>query len=291
MSHHPGSRRPPPPPTTNGLSFEDSPCVMSFEDSHAVGPFGVPHRTIPPSRKAPNKQLQAVFLRLSPSCGLSQARNHSSHAQRAQPTPSSALPTPAPRARRMYSLCGSRAARTSRTQATPGHTHMRHKPTRTTRAATRPLSLQRMRFGAWQSHAPEHSPSRQFVPRKRQTVTVTVFRGDKPATRSERVNSPTTLFFLHTPPVLAPPYDWHLTHAAWNLQRRIEHGNTTAAATPTIANQLRNKHRVAIWCQPEPNETFPRGWYTAKIIDPAPERHNQHTVQFDADASGMLPVF
>ena len=149
MAHRSGSRWPPPPPTTNGLSSEDSPCVMSFEDSHAVGPFGVPHRTIPPSRKAPNKQLQAVFLRLSPSCGLSQARNHSSHAQRAQPTPSSALPTPAPRARRMYSLCGSRAARTSRTQATPEHTHMRHKPTRTTRAATRPLSLQGMRFGAW----------------------------------------------------------------------------------------------------------------------------------------------
>ena len=172
MAYHSGSQRPPPPTTTNGLSFQDSPCVMSFQDSHAVGPFGVPHRTIPPSRKAPNKQLQAVFLRPSPSCGLTQARNHSSHAPRAQHTPSSALPTPAPRARRTYSFCCSRAARTSRTQATPGHTHMRHKPTRTTRTATRPLSLQSMRFGAWQSHAPEHNPSRQFMPRKRQTVTV-----------------------------------------------------------------------------------------------------------------------
>ena len=105
------------------------------------------------------------------------------------------------------------------------------------------------------------------MPRKRQTVTVTVFRGNQPATRSEGVNSPTKRFFLHAPPVLAPPYEWHLTHAAWNLQRRIEHGNTTAAATPTIANQLRNKHRVPIWCQPEPHETFPRGWNTAKIFD------------------------
>ena len=262
--------------------------MMSSEDSHAVGPSGVPYRTTPPSRKAPNKQLQAVFLRLSPSCGLTQARNHSSHAPRTQHTPSSALPTPAPRARRKYSFCCSRAARTSRTQATPGHTHMRHKPTRTTRTATRPLSLRSMRFGAWLSHAPEHSPSRQFMPRKRQTVTVTVFRSNRPATRPEGVNSPTKRFFLHTPPVLAPPYDWHLTHAAWNLQRRIEHGNT---ATPTLARALRNKHRVAIWCSPEPDEDFPQGWYTAKIIDPQTENHNQHLVQYDADGSTRLHTF
>ena len=50
MAHRSGSRWPPPPPTTNGLSSEDSPCVMSSEDSHAVGPSGVPHRTTPPSR-------------------------------------------------------------------------------------------------------------------------------------------------------------------------------------------------------------------------------------------------
>ena len=98
-------------------------------------------RSEPNFAKLPNNQLQAVFLRLSPSCGLTQARNHSSHAPRTQHTPSSALPTPAPRARRTYNFCCSRAARTSRTQATPGLTHMRHKPTRTTRAATRPLSL------------------------------------------------------------------------------------------------------------------------------------------------------
>ena len=141
MEHHSGSRRLPTPTTINGLRFQASPCVMRFQVSHVVGPFGVPHRTTPPSHTAPNKQLQAVFLRLSPSCGLTQARNHSSHAPRTQHTPSSALPTPAPRARRTYNFCCSRAARTSRTQATPGHTHMRHKPTRTTRAATRPLSL------------------------------------------------------------------------------------------------------------------------------------------------------
>ena len=88
--------------------------------------------------------------------------------------------------------------------------------------------------------------------------------------------------------MLAPPYDWHLTHAAWNLQRRIEHGNT---ATPTLARALRNKHRVAIWCSPEPDEDFPQGWYTAKIIDPQTENHNQHLVQYDADGSTRLHTF
>ena len=101
MASSSGSPRPPPTPTINGLSFEDSPSAMSFKDSRAVGPLGVPHRTTPLSR---NKQLPAVSLRLSPSCGLTHAPNHSSHAPRAQPTPSSALPTPAPRARRTYSL-------------------------------------------------------------------------------------------------------------------------------------------------------------------------------------------
>ena len=61
--------------------------MMSFEDSHAVGPFGVPYRTTPPRRKAPNKQLQAVFLRLSPSNGLTHARIHSPHTPRTRPAP------------------------------------------------------------------------------------------------------------------------------------------------------------------------------------------------------------
>ena len=169
----PSERTPAATDDGNGLRWNVSPFVLEMERlARGRSLSGEPYRPTTHSHTAPNNQLQAVFLRLSPSCRLTQARNHSSHAPRAQHTPSSVLPTPAPRARRTYSFCCSRAARTSRTQATPGHTHMRHKPTRTTRTATRPLSLQSMRFGAWQSHAPEHNPSRQFMPRKRQTVTV-----------------------------------------------------------------------------------------------------------------------
>ena len=136
MAHHSGPLRPPPMPPNNGLSSEDSPCVMSSEDSHAVGPFGEPYRTTPPCRKAPNQQLQAVFLRLSLSHGLSNALNPSSHTPSPRPAPELALPTPAPRARRTYSFRCSRGAHTISPRASLGHKHMRHEPTRTAQAAT-----------------------------------------------------------------------------------------------------------------------------------------------------------
>ena len=76
-----------------------------------------------------------------------------------------------------------------------------------------------------------------------------------------------------------------MSHAAWNLLRRIEKGNTSATATPNLARALRRKHRVAVWCTPMPDEDFPPGWYTAKIIDPQTQNHDQHLVQYDADNS------
>ena len=282
MAHRSGSRWPPPPPTTNGLSSEDSPCVMSSEDSHAVGPLGVPYRTTPPSRKAPNNQLQAVFLRLSPAHGLTHARILSSQAPRTRPAPNSALPPPPPRAQRTYSLSCSKTAHTSRPRAAPGRTHMRQDPARTAQAPTHPLLHQRTWFGTWQSHVPEDSPSCLFALRKCVTVTVSC---SNPVTRPGGGTSPTKLGYVDTPPVMTPPYVWHLTHAAWNLLRRIEKGNTSPAAAPTLARALRRKHRVAIWCSPMPDEDFPPGWYTAKIIDPHPQNHDQHTVQYDADNS------
>ena len=277
MAHHSGPLRPPPMPPNNGLSSEDS---------HAVGPFGEPYRTTPPRRKAPNQQLQAVFLRLSLSHGLSNALNPSSHTPSPRPAPELALPTPAPRARRTYSFRCSRGAHTISPRASLGHKHMRHEPTRTAQAATHTLSHRRTWFGTQHSHVPEHRPSRHFAPRKRETVTLVSC--STPVTRPRGETSPTKRFYLNTPPVLTPPYGWHLTHAAWNLQRRIEHGNT---ATPTLARALRNKHRVAIWCQPEPDEDFPTGWYTAKIIDPQTQNHDQHLVQYDADNSTREHLF
>ena len=77
-----------------------------------------------------------------------------------------------------------------------------------------------------------------------------------------------------------PDHTWHLTHAAWNLLRRIEHGNTSA--TPRDAHALRKGHKIAVWWE-EPDPTVPSCWYTAKVIDPAPERHTQHTVKYDRD--------
>ena len=232
MAHRSGSRWPPPPPTTNGLSSEDSPCVMSSEDSHAVGPFGVPYRTTPPSRKAPNKQLQAVFLRLSPTHGLTHARILSSQAPRTRPAPNGALPTPPPRARRTYSLSCSKTAHNSRPRAAPARTHMRQDPARTAQAPTHPLSHRGTWFGTWQSHVPEDSPSRLFASLKRETVTVSC---STPVTRPGGETSPTKLRYDDTPPVMTPPYVWHLTHAAWNLLRRMTLARSRPAfsASPT----------------------------------------------------------
>ena len=133
MSHRSVPLRPPPTSTINGLSSEDSPCVMSSEDSHAVGPYGVPYRTTPRSKAVSlNKQSKAVSLRLSPSHGLTHARIHSSHAPRTQPAPSSELPTPAPRAQRTYSFCvpdGRLAAACDAAQRTAAHTAASAVPT------------------------------------------------------------------------------------------------------------------------------------------------------------------
>ena len=108
MSHLSVPLRSPPTSTNNGLSFQDSPCVMSFKDSHAVGPFGGPHRTTNPlSRKASKNQSKAVSLRLSPSHGPSRARNHFSHAPRTRPARNGAPPTPATQDQRTWSFCTS----------------------------------------------------------------------------------------------------------------------------------------------------------------------------------------
>ena len=171
MAHHSGSRRPPTPTTINGLSFQDSPCVMRFQVSHVVGPFGVPHRTTPPGHTAPNKQLPAVVLRLSPSLRLTNARIRPSKAPRTRPAQGEALPTSTPRAQRTDSLTRSKAKHTSGPQAASGRTHTRHAPTTTAQAATQSLPTQTPRFGARRSPTPRDSPSRQIETRKRETVT------------------------------------------------------------------------------------------------------------------------
>ena len=83
----------------------------------------------------------------------------------------------------------------------------------------------------------------------------------------------------------SPAYAWHLTHAAWNLLRRIEHGNTSA--TPKSANALLNGHRIAVWW----GESDPPCWYTAKVIDPIIDRSTQHIVRYDVDNSVLTHVF
>ena len=79
------------------------------------------------------------------------------------------------------------------------------------------------------------------------------------------------------------------THAKWNLLRRIEHGNTTTGAVPKVAHALRSGHKIAIWCADTAR------WYTAKVVDSAPQRGTQHTVKYDSDKSNhhthdLMPI-
>ena len=88
-----------------------------------------------------------------------------------------------------------------------------------------------------------------------------------------------------TPP---PDYTWLPTHAAWNLLRRIEQGNTTTA--PQDAHALRSGDKIAVWWE-EPDPATPACWYTAKVVDTTIERSAQHTVKYDQDNTIHTHVF
>ena len=86
-----------------------------------------------------------------------------------------------------------------------------------------------------------------------------------------------------------PDYTWLPTHAAWNLLRRIEQGNTTTA--PQNAHALRRGDKIAVWWT-EPDPATHDCWYTAKVVvDTTTERSNQHTVQYDRDNTIHTHVF
>ena len=78
------------------------------------------------------------------------------------------------------------------------------------------------------------------------------------------------------------PYTWRISHAKWNLLRKIEHGNTTT--TPKVAADLRLGHKIAVWWQgPGPANSR---WYTARVL--TAEVKNgvlTHTVLYDSDKS------
>ena len=181
----------------NGLRWNASPFVLEVERlARGRSLSGEPNRPTKHSHQAHQTGFHAIFLRLSPTHGLTYARILSSQAPRTRPAPNSALPTPPPRARRTYSLSCSRTAHNSRPRAAPARTHMRQDPARTAQAPTHPLSHRRTWFGTWQSHVPEDSPSRLFASLKRETVTVSC---STPVTRPGGETSPTKLDYVDTP--------------------------------------------------------------------------------------------
>eukprot|EP00964_Phaeocystis_antarctica_P011563 scaffold6396_cov72-Phaeocystis_antarctica.AAC.3 len=297
MSHLSVPLRSPPTSTNNGLSFQDSPCVMSFKDSHAVGPFGGPYRTTNPlSRKASKHQSKTVSLRLSPNHGLAHARNHSSHAPRTQPAPNGAPPMPAPRAQRTYRFCatdGRLAAACDATKRTAAHTAAPAVPTtgafQASQATSTPPEGQNVDR---QSQILPQKNKRQAQTKPCNDTKISAARSTVAAVCCSNTTggaaSPPLYSFSFEPRSQAPAYTWLPTHAAWNLLRRIEQGNTTTA--PQNAHALRRGDKIAVWWT-EPDPATHDCWYTAKVVDTTTERSNQHTVQYDRDNTIHTHVF
>ena len=94
-----------------------------------------------------------------------------------------------------------------------------------------PHTPRRPVYGSGRSPDAASAASRHFAQRKRETSAC-----DREIRRAVAVTftpcggiiSQGKFFCPRAPPVLTPPYTWRITHAKWNLLRRIEHGNTAA---------------------------------------------------------------
>ena len=95
--------------------------------------------------------------------------------------------------------------------------------------------------------------------------------------------SQTKVFHPQTRPPQHTPYFWGISHAKWNLLRRIEHGNTSSAPI-RVASALRTGHKIAVWWQ-EPDPANSR-WFIAKILESKVEKGVlEHKVLYNSDKS------
>ena len=140
--------------------------------------------------------------------------------------------------------------------------------------------------GSGQSPDAARAPSRHFTQEKREARSCNSKSGRPVAAavthEPGELVSQKNVFHPPTPPPSTPPYVWRISHAKWNLLRKIEHGNTTT--TPKVAADLRLGHKIAVWWQgPGPANSR---WYTARVL--TAEVKNgvlTHTVLYDSDKS------
>ena len=87
-----------------------------------------------------------------------------------------------------------------------------------------------------------------------------------------------------TPPPSRTSYVWGISHAKWNLLRKIEHGNTTTGLPLRSPLTLRPGHKIAIWWQgPGPANSR---WYTSRVLTAEVKGGVlQHTMLYDSDKS------
>ena len=212
-------------PQTGRVPVLDSPCVVGVFHSHAVGLRGAPYQTQQPGLMARNHSPCTVLsahtgraASCSVSARIAQRRVELAAARLLPSSESPTLPED--------SLRTAGAARTLWTGTSPMHPH---KPeTRAPAAQPRqgPDTPWRPTCGSGQSPDAARAPSRHFTQEKREARSC----NSKPrgpvaaavAHESGEEVSKKIVFHPPTPPSSTPPYVWRISHATWNLLRKMD---------------------------------------------------------------------
>ena len=86
-------------------------------------------------------------------------------------------------------------------------------------------------------------------------------------------------FLTHTNKTLCITYTWGLTHAAWNLLRRIEKGNTSSKP---LARHVSLGYKIAIWW--DGDTSGDKRWYTGKVVGLG-DSQTEKQIKYDSDGS------
>ena len=179
------------------------------------------------------------------------------------------------------------AARTLWTGTSPMRPHTPETRAPAAQTSQGPDTPWRQTCGSGQSPDAAGAPSRHFITQEKREARSCNSKSERPVAATDthesgELVSQKIVFHPPTPPPSTPPYVWRISHAKWNLLRKIEHGNTTT--TPKVAADLRLGHRIAVWWQgPGPANSR---WYTARVLTAEVKRGVlQHTMLYDSDKS------
>ena len=212
-------------PQTGRVPVLDSPCVVGVLHSHAVGLRGAPYQTQQHGHMARNHSPCTVLsahtgraASCSVSARIAQRRVELAAARLLPSSESPTLPED--------SLRTAGAARTLWTGTSPMRPHTPGTRAPAPQTSQGPDTPWRPTCGSGQSPDAARAPSRHFTQEKREArscnsksgrpvaATVTHEAGEKVSQK----------IVLHppAPPSSTPPYVWRISHAKWNLLRKID---------------------------------------------------------------------